>query len=195
MTAVFYPAQLPGAHKRELAAFVLDEMLGFGLVPITVVREITDEPGVLQLAYPDLTTEARRKREGNQITGACSLPMQQQLLEVFDLLIGNTGRSGSAARYTLPLWDLEAVENGDTFNSAHTLPKSAEKLAPDLPQSLRTALLSLDTINLTMALGEHLEDEQIAALLSRRDAILKIMPHPEESYGHPVRAAMDDRHQ
>jgi hypothetical protein len=195
LEALFFPADIQGVHKRELAAYLLDEMLGFGLVPITVIREITNEPGVLQLAYPDFITEPERKRQRIDTSRWCSLPMQQLLLEVFDLLIGNTDRSGSSVGYARPLWNLEAFGHGDAFSSLHTLPDSSEKLVMELPQSVREALLSLDEASLSQSLGEQLEDEQIAALLARRDAILQIMKHPAESYGHSVRAAMDGRRQ
>ena len=82
--ALFFPVT-KGSEQRELAAYRLDTLLGFDLVPIiTVERQIDGEPGVLQLAAPPVPDESQRaRRKSIPLTGVlcrCS----SNFLAVFD---------------------------------------------------------------------------------------------------------------
>jgi len=188
--ALFFPADKQGTQRREQAAYLLDTMLGFDLVPITVARDIDGKPGVLQLGYRHFLTESRRLRQGTGTDDWCPLPAQQQLLDVFDLLVGEHDRPGTSFGYTQPFWNLQASHFGDAFSTAHTLPGSAEKLQLKLPPTVRAALLALDEPALRGTLGPLLDGAQITALLARRDALLALMPGPAVSYDPPGTAAM-----
>lgn len=43
----------PNQYKRERAAHLVNKILGLNLIPATVIREINNEPGSLQLCIPD----------------------------------------------------------------------------------------------------------------------------------------------
>lgn len=173
--AVFFPTNAQDADIKELAAYRLDQLLGFDLVPPTVTRKIAGEAGVLQLAYPGLLTESRRYRERIQPASWCPLPPQQQLLEVFDVLIGDSDRSTSSAGYTQPFWDLKASGHDEAFGPNHDIPDAPRTGDWDLPSTVSGALLALDETKLQAALGQLLQAEQISALLARRDALLEVM--------------------
>lgn len=175
LKTVFYPTDARAAGKRELAAYQLDKMLGFDLVPTAAAREIADDMGVIQLSYPDLITEARRKQRRNNTSRWCSIPLQLELLHIFDLLIGNFDRSNGSMGYIEHLWDLRAYEHDQAFGLQHLLPKSARHEDTNLPPSVREALRSLNNENVTQTLGQLLDQEQIKALLARRDVILDFM--------------------
>ena len=193
--ALFFPADKKGSEQRELAAYRLDTLLGFDLVPITVERQIDGEPGVLQLAYRQFLTESQRARQKIDTADWCPLPVQQQLLAVFDLLIGHDDRPGSTYGYTQPLWNLQSSHHGDAFSSSESLPDDADGMNLQLPPTVRASLQALGEPELTGALGQLLDREQIAALLARRDALLALMPGPAESYDQPATAATGDRRQ
>ena len=182
LQAAFFPEDKRGSGKREVAAYQLDELLGFDLVPITVTREVNGQAGVIQLAYANFLTESKRLREGIEGPSWCPLQAQQQLLEVYDYLIGNKGRSSTSMGYVPPLWNLQASEHGNAFTSRPALPDSATDRNFDLPTTVRQSLLLLDEKNVSEAVGQQLNGEQIAALLARRDALLTIIRHPEASY-------------
>jgi hypothetical protein len=174
--AVFFPASVQNKDQRELAAYQLDKLLGFDLVPPTVARTLAGENGALQLAYPDFLTESKRYRDRTQGARWCPLPPQQQLLQVFDVLIGNNDRSTSSAGYAQPLWDLKASEHGEAFGPDGTISRPTLSGELALPFAVRGALLALDQNSLQAVLGSVLQPAQIEALLIRRDALLKIMP-------------------
>jgi len=192
--AKFFPAGTNGSDRRELAAYRLDKLLGFGLVPITVARQVTGDAGVLQLAYPDFLTEFQRVRQRIDYYEWCPLTAQRELLEVYDLLIGNFSRTSSEMGYTMPYLDLQVSEHGASFRSEKRLPGVSKTLASDLPGSVRKSLVALNKANISAALGELLDDEAIDALLARRDALLEIIQHPADSYDRPAMAARDDSH-
>lgn len=191
--ARFFPADNGQSEQRELAAQRLDALLGFDLVPIAVHRAINDKPGVIQLAFRNFLTESKRGRRKIAASGWCPLPPQRQLLEVFDLLIGHEDRSSTSYGYIQPLWDLQASQHSDAFTTVHELSGSTTALEQDLPPGVWQALRTLDEENLTVAIGDQLNDEQITALLARRDAILEIIGYPAASYDPPETAARDDK--
>lgn len=193
LVALFFPANEDGSHLRELAAYRLDKLLGFELVPITVPRVVEGREGVMQLFYPNFMTESERQRHGREPGGECPLEGQFQLLGVFDLLVGNEDRSSSSFGYPRPLWNLLAGDYSDAFGRGHALPDSAGEVQRQLPRSVRDALLALDRAKLSTALGEQLDDEQITALLARRNTLFSIVRFPAASYGQPEKAARDGK--
>jgi hypothetical protein len=192
--AVFFPANKQQTEQRELAAQRVDALLGFDLVPITVPREIDGRPGVMQLAFRNFVTESKRRRQGLVASNWCPLTAQQQLLKVFDFLIGQEDRSTANYGYTQPQWDLHASYHSEAFNTLHELPDSAKDLDQSLPANVWIALRELNEQNLEEAIGQQISNAQIIALLARRDAILSIMGNPAASYDPPGMVARDDRH-
>ena len=172
----------------------MDALLGFDLVPITVTREINGRPGVIQLAFRNFVTESKRRRQGLVASDWCPLPAQQQLLTVFDFLIGQEDRSTANYGYTQPQWDLHASYHGEAFTTLHELPASAKDLGQGLPTNVWIALRELNEQNLEEAVGQQISNAQITALLARRDAILSITGGPAASYDLPGMAARNDRH-
>jgi hypothetical protein len=195
LAARFFPADDTGSQLRELAAYRLDKLLGFELVPATVPRIVDGREGVMQLFYPDFMTESERQRQGRDPGAECPLEEQFQLLEVFDLLVAKEDRSETSFGYPRPLWNLQAGGYSDAFGRGHVLPGAAGEVRRQLPRSVRNALLGLDRATLATALGEQLDDEQITALLARRNTLFSIVQFPAASYGQSEQAATGDRPQ
>jgi hypothetical protein len=174
--AIFYPRSRKREGERELAAYAVNEMLGFDIVPATVERTINGEPGALQLVYPDLIIESQRAAQNIAFNGWCSMTNQFDLLHVWDTLLANTGRTTDNVIYRQDLWRLEAIEYSSAFANSKRLPRpiaSGQSKLTLRPEVL-TALRLLDQATLLATLDGLLDKKSIKALIRRRDALLQL---------------------
>lgn len=88
----------------ELAAYRLDRMLGLGMVPVTVRREIAGQAGTLQFVPPETITERERVADGERDNLPCSLDKQMRAMFIFDALIHNIARTPSTMLYSRDDW-------------------------------------------------------------------------------------------
>jgi hypothetical protein len=174
--AAFYPRGRKRLGERELAAYKLDQMLGFDLVPPTIERNLYGEDGALQLSYPDGLSESQRVERGLQFNGWCSMTDQFDLLHVWDTLIANAARTTDNVVYRQKLWRLQLTEHSQAFTSNKRLPKaiSSGKAVLVLRPEVQQALRELNEATLTRELAGLLDKKSISALLARRDALLSL---------------------
>lgn len=81
---------------RERAAFLVDQALGFNLVPTTVIREVKGEVSSVQIFVPNGETVAQMSME--KFKGRKQNPdfqAQVEMLTIFDYLIYNSDRHAS----------------------------------------------------------------------------------------------------
>jgi Calcineurin-like phosphoesterase len=161
--------------EHELAAHALDRLLGLGLVPPTVPREVAGRAGALQLSYPGAVSEAERVQSKRTLGDWCALPPQFELMSAFDALTADT-RTAETLLYTPAEPLVKLVDHGGAFGRERRLPPAAG--ARPVPAPLRAALAALDEPSLGAALGAWLGGAEIAALLARRDALLALPPPP-----------------
>jgi hypothetical protein len=171
--ATFVPLGGERGADFELAAAVLDDMLGTTLVAPTVRRTIDGQDGALQLRYPDTITEADRAARRLAFSGWCPIEPQLRVMYVFDLLIGNRARTATNAAFTNDLTDLTLLDHGQAFGAERTLPPGFDASRLTIAPRLVAALRSLDEARLRAALGAWLDSRRIRALLARRDRLLQ----------------------
>ena len=169
-----YFHKLQGAERSvpELAAYKLDRVLGLGMVPATVRREIGGQPGVLQYVSSDAITERHRAASGRGRDASCSLGKQIAVMHVFDALINNQGRTPSSMLYSPDDWLLVLVDHGRAFAADPGSPDYLDEIELTVGDQWRMALGRLDDDVLRTELGDVLNDEQLAALARRRDSLL-----------------------
>ena len=168
--ALFYP--LSGGGDFELAAAELDDLLGAGLVAITVQREIDGRPGALQLSYPNSMSEAQRRDAQSIAGGWCPIEPQLAMMRAFDLVIGNRSRTSANMLFVDDLSGLKIIDHRYAFDPNVTLRADFDPRALEMPAPFAAALRTLDRTNVSAALGAWLDRRQIAALLARRDRLL-----------------------
>lgn len=172
----------PGLHRRERAAFVLSDWLGWDLVPPTVVRP--DAPlgvGSLQLyvdADPDehYFTLYRRSTQ--------SLP-ELRALAVFDLVANNADRKSG---HVLLGTDgrIRAIDNGLCFAAGFTLRTVIWDFAGEpVPEELLTDLEPLVT-RVPVRLASLLEPDEVLALQLRVRRLLDAGCFPEDITGRRI---------
>lgn len=192
LTAVYKPSRgerplwdFPAASlaRREVAAYLISEALGWHFVPPTIYRgEAPIGPGSLQLFidhdpeyhYFNLN-EADRQR--------------LRPVALFDLLINNADRKGSHI-----LFDSQAqmwlIDHGICFHADNKLRTVIWDFAGEqIPEALCADLKALreklgSPSSLVEALQEHLSPREVAALVARADHLIARIRFPDP---HPNR--------
>ena len=168
----------PGLYRREIAAYLLSEALGWGLVPPTMQREGPLGDGSLQLFVPAdfrqhyfTLLEAEEHRE------------TLQRICLFDLVANNADRK-SGHCLLVPGDRIYAIDNGLTF---HAEPKlrtviwdfGEEAIPPALREDLRRVLSD----DLPPALAELLDPDEQGALKRRARGLLRTGHYPVDKSG------------
>jgi len=157
----------------ELAAYRLDRMLGLDMVPVTVRREIDGRQGTLQ--YVPSATLSERGRVVGFKGGSprCALGKQRAVMYVFDALIHNPGRTPQSMLYNPDNWQLLLIGHETSFSANDGRPAYLNKIELVIGDQWRTALLELDDEKLHENLGDVLDEQRLAALARRRDALIE----------------------
>ena len=157
----FDAATLP---HREVAAGIVDRLLGTDLVPPTVWREGPHGPGSLQAHVPH--DPARHLLEW--VDGPDRDDDQLARLVVLDLVMNNTDRkAGHVLVGAVRIW---AIDHGVTFHVDDKVRTVAWQLQGEpVPTALRTAAAGLaDLLDDEPAhLLDHLDREEVAATFRR----------------------------
>jgi hypothetical protein len=171
----FRPASLAG---REVAAYLLSEALGFGFVPLTVLRDGPYGPGSLQ-QFIDHNPE----RHYFSFKPAERLLLRPVVL--FDLLANNADRKGGHVLFQKGTRRLFAIDHGLCFHAEDKLRTviwdfAGQPIPPDLQSALGALQPRLP--ELTPALAEYLLPQELAALSDRLAALLAdpVFPLPPE---------------
>ncbi|HUO66604.1 MAG TPA: metallophosphoesterase [Gammaproteobacteria bacterium] len=171
----------PVAGKRaprapDVAAFRLDELLGFDLAPVAVLRELDGDFGAVYLDASQLPDESARAAERAGADAWCPLADQLAASYVFDTLAGSEGRTAPELRYTPASWQLALTGNRRLFGTSTGVPSQFRSQPLEVSPRLRERLQALDAKSLAAALGDVLDARRIEAILARRDWLLASRP-------------------
>jgi hypothetical protein len=154
----------------NVAAYKLDRLMDLRLVPVTVERRLRGESASFTWWVDDVLMD-----EGERIKRKVEPPVpdcwneQMQQLRMFDQLIENTDRNlGNVVISTS--WRLWAIDHTRAFRRSKVPPKPANLTRVDRGLLERLARLDFDTLK--RGLKPYLDDHDVRALLSRRDAIV-----------------------
>jgi len=160
----------------ELAAYRLDRMLGLGMVPVAVRREVHGQSGTLQLLPADRISEVELAGISGRIDAPCALDKQAATMRVFDALIANPGRDPATMLYDEDDLLLILVNHDDAFQTGTVWPGHSSAAEFAINDEWRRALRGLDDDSLRAELGEVLDERQLKALMQRRDALVDTPP-------------------
>jgi uncharacterized repeat protein (TIGR03843 family) len=164
-------------YRREVAAYLLSEALGWGLVPLTIERDGPFGEGSLQSFVPaDFAQHYFTLRED---------PAHHDRLKricVFDLLANNADRKGGHCLIAAD--GIYAIDNGLTF---HVDPKLRTVIwdfgGEPIPDALLDDVRALLARDLPDALAALLAPDERAALLRRARALLDEATFPVDHSG------------
>jgi hypothetical protein len=160
------------SYRFEIAAYELDKLLGFDLVPPTVERSINGRRGAVQMWIEGAMTEGERKRRGLKPPDPDAWNAQIHRLRLFHQLTFD--------------WDAQNIENtlfdasfrvyGVDFSRSFAVYDKVrrEQLLERFSRRDLEALRGLDEPKLKEAIGKWVSMPQIRTLLKRRDKILTI---------------------
>ena len=164
----------------ELAAYRLDVMVGLGMVPVTVARELGGKQGSLQFFPGSMLNDVDRSARRRGGSAWCPLSDQWQAMYVFDALIYNQGRQRKNMLYSIDNWQLILAEHQNSFSTKRGFPKYVANLEAQTGEKLKIgggwqkALAELTDDYLNEELGDVLDKNRIKAIARRRDDLLKL---------------------
>jgi hypothetical protein len=172
----FPEASLAG---REVAAYLVSEALGFGFVPLTILRDGPFGPGSLQ-QYIEHNPNI------HYFTFKPADRASLRPVALFDLLVNNADRKGGHILLQKRTRKLTLIDHGLCFHAEEKLRTviwdfAGEDLPVELISTLKT-FRSLLRCNLSAELQSYLTQEELAALDARLEALLAspVFPHPPE---------------
>jgi len=168
-------------HRRfqhEVAAYRLDRELRLEMVPVTVLRKIDKQPGALSI-WPASAIDLPYIRSYGRWELLQGLEPQVAKARLFSALIGARDRHDAAKMLVPPDRRIVIADNSKGFSLDTEiddfLVPEVEGLSLDpcaVDAAFEIALVALDTGGLRSLLGDLLSEEQIAAIIERRDRIL-----------------------
>jgi hypothetical protein len=175
-------ASFQDSYRLEIAAYVVDRIIGLGMVPATVERRVKGYDGSLQWWVEAKMTEADRISQGIRPLDLGSWNEQVLKFRLFDQLIYNIDRNLGNLLIT-ETFDIRLIDHSRSFQTFADL-RNPERLTR-FSRSLLEGLERLEYAELEQRLGEphYLLDGQIRALLARRDRILELAAQRVADFG------------
>jgi uncharacterized repeat protein (TIGR03843 family) len=169
----------PGLYRREWAAYLFSEALGWGLVPPTIVREGPHGEGSFQLFL-----EAEFEQHWFTLREDARHRERLEKICVFDFVANNADRKSGHCLLG-PDGLIYGIDNGLTFHTELKLRTVIWDYAGEpIPKALRDDLNRFVTCGLPVPLADLLSPAEQQALLVRAKALADYARFPEDRSGH-----------
>jgi hypothetical protein len=160
-------------YQYEVAAYRLDRFLDMQMVPVTVLRTIDGKEGAVQYWMPDTINERDRRKQELDLTSNCDNRTQFRLRFIFDILVFNEDRNLTNMLYSRDDYMLRLIDHTRAFRSRVKRPGMYRRVKIELSELFENRLRLITSDNLSDLLGDVLHTRQIAAIVARRDLILR----------------------
>ena len=158
--------------QHEMAAYRLDRALGLDMVPVTVLREIDGQMGSVQEWVEGAIDQKAAEAYKLDLFGSDKVVDQLSRGKIFDVLIGNPDRGPDDILCLIGKHRLYFIDHSKAF-STKTEIDWVEEGAIAVDPGFVEAIQRLDRQSLIQELGELIDEDQIDALLMRRDQIVE----------------------
>jgi hypothetical protein len=160
-------------YHYDVAAYKLDRMLGWEMVPTAVLAEVNGREGALSDWVTGAINERDRLEQEMPFESYCDQWEQYRLRFVFDILIHNVDRNLTNILWTKDDFMMKFIDHSLAFRTSKKRPKQYRKVDLEVSDLLASRLQQLNQDNLSEELRPYLHPRQIEAILDRRDLILK----------------------
>ena len=161
-------------YSADLAAYIVDQLVGLDMVPIVVRRTVSGQMGTLQLTSDKKLTETDRVESREPAGGPCPIERQHVAMRVFDALINNPRRLPKTMQYDNDDWELQLTSHEAAFSSRDNgLVKQVLRDGLVGPE-WRSALERLSDDEIQGRLAGVVSNASISAFIERRDDLLQI---------------------
>lgn len=178
--------------KWEIAAYRLDKFLELNMIPPTAERIFRGKKGSCQLwvtAEMDMLKKNREKID-TPSDRIYAWNNALYLTRAFDNLIANIDRHAGTILITKD-WRWILIDHSRSFGTSDKLTSEAiiaeerqgAEIMKRLPRAFVEKLKALNIGSATEVVGNYLTEEEIKAVLKRRDSILKEIARLVEKYG------------
>lgn len=168
--------------QYEISAYRFDKLLGLGMVPPTVERRFNGDRGSCQYWVDNCLSLLERDEKRIKMPPAkvAAWNRATYLQRLFDNLIANEDRHKNQILIT-PDWRMILIDHSRSFRTSSRFVKSllysakspgGPMLMSELPRVLVDKVRALDFAAIRAAVGEYLTDEEVRAVLVRRDLVL-----------------------
>jgi hypothetical protein len=171
VNATFVKRRRRGGYP-EVAAYRLDRLLDFNMVPVTVMREIDGKDGSLQFLPTGWIDEEEREERNIGGVAGCPLPDQWGAMMIFDTLVSNAHRNFETMRYDMANWLMMLVDHDKAFTTSTSMLPRYKDVPMHVGPSWKAALTTLSDEVLAEQLADVLDEKRIRALGKRRDMLL-----------------------
>jgi hypothetical protein len=165
------PAPLADSYQYEIAAYELDKLLDFNIVPPVVERDIEHEKGSLQIFLEDCITERDRKKRDIQPPDPKSFQESLDEIRVFENLVYNKCQNLEDTHIHKTTWKVCRVDFSESFAPSPDLIRGCE--ITYCSERIFRNLRNLDLPTLQSVLSPYLNADEIKSLLGRRDKIVE----------------------
>ncbi len=160
-------------YQYDVAAYKLDRMLGWEMVPTAVLSEVNGKEGALSDWVTGAINERDRLEQEMPFGGYCKQWEQYRLRFVFDILIHNVDRNLTNILWTKDDFMMKFIDHSLAFRTVERRPKQYRKVDVEVSDLLASRLMRLNKADMDAELRPYLHPRQIEAILARRDLILK----------------------
>jgi hypothetical protein len=169
--------------RYEIAAYLMDKYLELNMVPPTVERRFHENRGSCQL-WVDYEMKLKDKNDKNIKIPSVKIFYWNRatyLQRAFDNLIANEDRHANNILITKD-WRMYLIDHSRTFRTGKRFTKEliytakhkeGPKLMSELPRAFVEKIKALNLDLIKSAVGEYLTDDEINAILARKDLILQ----------------------
>ncbi len=168
----------PGLHRREVAAFLLSEVLGLGLVPVTILRDGPFGEGSLQFFVESDT----RQHYFSLFEQRPDLHDRLREFAIFDFVANNTDRKSGHCLlgHDENVW---GIDHGVCFSADFKLRTVIWEFGGEtIPDYLMEAITPLAT-KVPLNIAALLSDEEVLALQERVRWLIAQKTFPTDDSG------------